>query len=94
MAARKTMKASVHLGIPTGLLLIAVRVSLGMGRKYSITPGITTPTMFMKEYGLKGVLCCNMDELDEDLPMLEPGMERTKAKFTIEKEKSKWREWV
>ena len=67
----------------------SVYVSLGIGRNYLITPGKTTPDMFMKEYGLAGVLYCNGEKMDLDVPMLELGTDAKQAKFKVEREQSK-----
>ena len=43
----------------------------------------------MKEYGLDGVLHCNGEMMDLDVPMLELGMDAKQAKFKVEHEQSK-----
>ena len=68
---------------------IAVRITIEKDRDYLITPGKTTPDMFMKEYGLAGVLFCNGEEMDLDVPMLELGTDAKQAKFKLEREQSK-----
>ena len=45
--------------------------------------------MFMKEYGLDGVLYCDGVMMDLDVPMLEFGTDAKQAKFKVEQEKSK-----
>ena len=66
-----------------------MRITIENDRDYLITPGKTTPDMFMKEYGLAGVLFCNGEEMDLDVPMLELEMDAKQAKFKVEREQSK-----
>ena len=69
---------------------IAVRITIEKDRGYLIKPSVTTPDMFMKEYGLAGVLYCNGEKTDPDIPMLEHGMDAKQAKFKVEQEESEY----
>ena len=69
--------------------IFLVYVSLGIGRNYLVTPGKTTPDILMKEYGLDGVLHCNGEMMDLDVPMLELGTDAKQAKFKVECEQSR-----
>ena len=56
-------------------------------RFYPITPGVTTPAKFLKEYGLSGVLFREKQIIDPDKPMLERELNPGVTEFTIENEK-------
>ena len=66
-----------------------VSISVGPGREYYVTPGITTVSTFMKEYGLIGTLLRGDKAINSDATVIDDMMsDSASTAFTIEDEKS------